>query len=108
MLIVEAILLRKGWSIEDWDKLYSDRPNRLRTQKVIDRSRFKTIDAERQLIEPLGLQERINAEIQKFNNARSFVRPSGTEDVVRIYAEAETQGEADALAEAVCQLVANA
>jgi phosphoacetylglucosamine mutase len=32
---------------------------------------------------------------------RSFVRPSGTEDVVRVYAEAATQQEADALAAAV-------
>lgn len=32
---------------------------------------------------------------------RSFVRPSGTEDVVRVYAEAATQAEADALAAAV-------
>ena len=29
---------------------------------------------------------------------RSFVRPSGTENVVRIYAEASTQNDADALA----------
>ncbi|CAN0126952.1 unnamed protein product, partial [Heterosigma akashiwo] len=29
---------------------------------------------------------------------RCFVRPSGTENVVRVYAEAETQRAADALA----------
>jgi phosphoacetylglucosamine mutase len=32
--------------------------------------------------------------------SRCFVRPSGTENVVRIYAEAATQAEADALAAA--------
>ena len=32
---------------------------------------------------------------------RAFVRPSGTEDVVRVYAEAETQEEADELAQKV-------
>jgi phosphoacetylglucosamine mutase len=36
---------------------------------------------------------------------RSFVRPSGTEDVVRVYAEAATQEAADALAAAVVALV---
>lgn len=36
---------------------------------------------------------------------RSFVRPSGTEDVVRVYAEAATQQEADALAAAVARQV---
>jgi phosphoacetylglucosamine mutase len=30
-------------------------------------------------------------------HGRCFVRPSGTEDVVRIYAEADTQEEADRL-----------
>jgi phosphoglucomutase len=32
---------------------------------------------------------------------RCFVRPSGTEDVVRVYAEASTQDAADALAIAI-------
>ena len=34
-----------------------------------------------------------------------FVRPSGTEDVVRVYAEAETREAADRLAFAVAQKV---
>jgi len=33
------------------------------------------------------------------------VRPSGTEDVVRVYAEAETKEEADKLAETVVKIV---
>ena len=36
---------------------------------------------------------------------RSFVRPSGTEDVVRVYAEAATQEAADALAVTVAAAV---
>lgn len=36
---------------------------------------------------------------------RSFVRPSGTEDVVRVYAEADTQENADKLADQVGQCV---
>lgn len=34
----------------------------------------------------------------KYSKARSFVRPSGTEDIVRVYAEAATREEADKLA----------
>ena len=37
--------------------------------------------------------------------ARSFVRPSGTEDVIRVYAEADTQEHTDNLALKVSQLV---
>ena len=36
---------------------------------------------------------------------RVFVRPSGTEDVVRIYAEGSTQAQADRLAKEACSLV---
>lgn len=36
---------------------------------------------------------------------RAFVRPSGTEDVVRVYAEADTQEAADELAARVSQHV---
>ena len=36
---------------------------------------------------------------------RAFVRPSGTEDVVRVYAEAATQPAADDLAVAVARHV---
>lgn len=41
----------------------------------------------------------------KYRNGRSFIRPSGTEDVVRVYAEASTQEAADKLADSVAELV---
>lgn len=50
-----------------------------------------TTDAERRAVSPAGLQEAIDSLVKKYRQARSFVRPSGTEDVVRVYAEAETQ-----------------
>lgn len=37
----------------------------------------------------------------RVNAGRAFVRPSGTEDIVRVYAEAATQDDADILAYAV-------
>ena len=40
-----------------------------------------------------------------FNRGRSFVRPSGTEDVVRVYAEADTKENADKLASQVSDIV---
>ena len=39
--------------------------------------------------------------LKYFCNLFSLRRPSGTEDVVRVYAEADTQSNADALAEEV-------
>jgi phosphoacetylglucosamine mutase len=40
-----------------------------------------------------------------YRAGRSFVRPSGTEDVVRVYAEAVSQEAADQLAKDVARLV---
>lgn len=50
-----------------------------------------TTDAERRAVTPEGLQDSIDALVKKYKQARAFVRPSGTEDVVRVYAEADTQ-----------------
>src|SRR5699024_2848190 len=95
-----------GISISDWDSLYTDLPNRLLKQEVKDRNAITTTDAERRCVQPKGLQTAIDQAVAKFGTkARSFVRPSGTEDVVRIYAEADTQDAADLLAKLVANLV---
>lgn len=94
-LMVEVILAHKRWGPSEWDQGYEDLPNRLVKVNVTDRFAFKTEDAERKLVEPRGLQERVDAIVRKFEKGRSFVRPSGTEDCVRVYAEASTRVGAD-------------
>ncbi|KAE8706098.1 Phosphoglucosamine mutase-related isoform 2 [Hibiscus syriacus] len=41
----------------------------------------------------------------KYPKGRCFIRPSGTEDVIRVYAEASTQEAADSLADSVAKIV---
>uniref|UniRef100_A0A674PQ83 Phosphoacetylglucosamine mutase n=1 Tax=Takifugu rubripes TaxID=31033 RepID=A0A674PQ83_TAKRU len=101
MLLIEAILAIKGMTIQQWHAIYTDLPNRQIKVKVADRRVIDTTDAERRAVSPAGLQEAIDSLVKRHKKARSFVRPSGTEDVVRIYAEAETQESADALAHEV-------
>ncbi|XP_004542047.1 phosphoacetylglucosamine mutase [Maylandia zebra] len=101
MLLIEAILAIKGMTIQQWDTIYTDLPNRQLKVKVADRRVIDTTDAERRAVTPAGLQEAIDNLVKKYRQARSFVRPSGTEDVVRVYAEADTQESADALAHEV-------
>jgi phosphoacetylglucosamine mutase len=98
LFLVETILTQRQWTPKVWDQAYTDLPNRLVKVVVQDRSIFKTVDAERKLTEPAGLQDAIDAIVLKFSHGRSFVRPSGTEDVVRVYAEAATRPETDELA----------
>ncbi|XP_063902412.1 phosphoacetylglucosamine mutase-like [Zophobas morio] len=102
-LLVESILFLRGFSLEDWNNLYDDLPNR--QCKVSNRNCITTTDAERVCRTPHGLQEAINAVVKNYTSGRSFVRPSGTENVVRVYAEAATEKEADELAKEVCELV---
>lgn len=95
MLFVEAILRHKAWSCSEWDVSYTDLPNRLLKCTVKDRTLFQTTDAERRLVKPEGLQQKIDDLVAKYNEGRSFVRPSGTENCVRVYAEAATRSETE-------------
>ncbi|KAL1390834.1 N-acetylglucosamine-phosphate mutase-like protein [Phyllosticta capitalensis] len=105
LLLVEVILAHKKWGPSEWLHTYSDLPNRLVRVEVKDRNIFKAVDAERKLESPAGIQDEIDKLVGKYKQGRSFARASGTEDAVRVYAEAETRTEADDLAQKVASLV---
>ncbi|XP_065003706.1 phosphoacetylglucosamine mutase-like isoform X1 [Musa acuminata AAA Group] len=105
LLLVEAVLQYMGWSIKRWNELYQDLPSRQLKIKVADRNAVVTANAETQVVKPSGLQELIDAESGKHPHGRCFIRPSGTEDIIRVYAEASTQEAADSLARSIVQLV---
>ena len=105
MLVVETVLNARGWNLETWYGCYTELYNRQLKVKVQNRTVLKTSETETEALEPEGLQEAINKAVSKYSQARSFARPSGTEDVVRVYAEADTRDAADALALEVSQLV---
>ena len=107
MLLVELILGMRQLSIVDWNLLYTDLPSRQLKVTIKDRTLIKTTDAERRVSEPAELQRQIDNLIASSNSReyRAFVRPSGTEDVVRVYAEADSQENCDKLAKQVSQLV---
>ncbi|EZF34263.1 Phosphoacetylglucosamine mutase [Trichophyton interdigitale] len=108
MLLVEVILAHKGWTLKEWVATYTDLPNKLVRIEVPDRSIFKTYDAERKLQSPAGLQQRIDDLQSRYNKGRSFARASGTEDAVRVYAEAATRSETDDLANRIAAVVMEA
>jgi phosphoacetylglucosamine mutase len=105
MLFVEVVLAHKAWSMEDWLNTYIDLPNYLRRVEVKDRGMFTTTDQERKLVTPNGLQAEIDKLVGLYGQGRSFVRASGTEDAVRVYAEAYSKVEAGKLAGQVEALV---
>jgi phosphoacetylglucosamine mutase len=101
MLAVEAALLLRGQGgVAGWTDMYQELPSRQGKVRVADRRTVVPADDERTVLEPRELQEAIDAAVREIDadTGRAFVRPSGTEDVVRIYAEAATQEQADRLA----------
>lgn len=93
MLILEAVMKDRDMSIQDFSNMYSENPSKMFKAVVEDRSRFKVIPDESRLTEPIALQEEIDRICAKVNKGRAFVRPSGTEDILRLYAEAESEEE---------------
>lgn len=105
MLLVEVILAHKAWTPQEWIVTYTDLPSRLVRVEVADRSIFRTTDAERRLESPPDAQNEIDRLQHQYNKGRSFARASGTEDAVRVYAEAASRSEADVLAARVASVI---
>lgn len=105
LLFVEAILCEEQMTLAAWDALYTELPSRQLKVKVADRGAFKTTDADTKLTHPAHLQAKIDELVRATPKGRAFVRPSGTEDVVRVYAEAAERHECDRLAEAIANLI---
>lgn len=105
LLAVLIVLKYLKLSPEQWDSEYTDLPNKLVKVVVPDRTVFKTTNAERTLVLPEGLQLKIDDLVAQFPHGRSFVRASGTEDAVRVYAEADTKESAQALSDSVSKLL---
>ncbi|KAM7536444.1 hypothetical protein Aperf_G00000084144 [Anoplocephala perfoliata] len=116
MLLVEYVLVVRGHTLQHWFDYYHDLPSRQLKVVIKDRSVIKNTDADRKVTHPPALQEAIDALVNEIDSklvkdgypsrvSRAFVRPSGTEDMVRVYAESATAPLADWLATSVARLV---
>ncbi|KAH9599989.1 Alpha-D-phosphohexomutase [Trypanosoma melophagium] len=89
----EIALLALQMRFKEWLNLYVDRPS-LQSKVIVPNPKVITNTAdERHALTPFGLQESIDAAVTATSSAtqsaaRAFVRPSGTEPVVRVYVEA--------------------
>ena len=107
LLLVEAVLRATRTNIPRWLSLYADLPSCHLALRVRDRRALRTAAGDEQtVVEPAGLQLRIaHLVAQAGPSARAFARASGTEDLVRVFAEAHTQEGAQELARAVARAV---
>lgn len=105
ILVIETMLKLFQISPYRWNDLYTDLPYRQLKINIRDRSIVKTTDSERRVSAPQGLQQNIDTLVSQYEGSRCFVRPSGTEDCVRVHAECRTQREAESLANSVGTMV---
>eukprot|EP00993_Chasmostoma_nieuportense_P000057 NODE_1052_length_1686_cov_24.311097_g988_i0.p1 GENE.NODE_1052_length_1686_cov_24.311097_g988_i0~~NODE_1052_length_1686_cov_24.311097_g988_i0.p1 ORF type:complete len:532 (-),score=135.64 NODE_1052_length_1686_cov_24.311097_g988_i0:89-1663(-) len=98
LLMCEACLAILQWDVEKFVSLYTDLPSRQLKVSFENHTRIKTVWDETKVTQPASMQAEIDKCVSMYEGARAFVRPSGTEPAVRIYAEASNQVEADALA----------
>mmetsp|Transcript_21924 Transcript_21924/g.33261 ORF Transcript_21924/g.33261 Transcript_21924/m.33261 type:complete len:573 (+) Transcript_21924:74-1792(+) len=103
LLLVDAILTLQNHTLASWNSLYTDLPSKQSKVAVPDRTMIVMNDNETACVAPAALQRDLNSLMTK--GGRCFVRPSGTENVVRIYAEAETSAQAEALAQRAGELI---
>jgi phosphoacetylglucosamine mutase len=99
MMVALACLSLRGWSLNHWVNIYTDYPSRQLKVKSANKSAITCSEDETTSLTPTILPVRLKEAADSAPRGRCFVRPSGTEDVVRVYAEAEDRASADELAD---------
>ena len=105
LLAVILTLSILNWTPARWYEEYTDLPNKLTKVVVPDRTIYKTTNEERTLLSPEGIQTRIDALVSQVKSGRAFVRPSGTEDAVRVYCEGADAEEVELLSGQIAELL---
>jgi phosphoacetylglucosamine mutase len=91
LLAIMTILDSVNCTINQWSNLFIKYPNILSIINVKDRSIFVVDEKETTLIEPKFIQTNIDQILNSFDiKCRAFVRPSGTEDLLRLYVEVQS------------------
>lgn len=101
LLATELALIALQWTPAQWLELYTDLPCVQQKVPVPDPAVFRCEEGNEQvLVAPAGAQQKINEIVKKVGveGVRAFVRPSGTEPVVRLYVEAPELATAQQLA----------
>lgn len=102
LLAVEFSLYYLNFSIQDFSNLYAPLNFIYGKLKVKNKNDFKCNEDETRLIQPSKLQNFIDEVVNesnkiKSNFSRCFVRPSGTEDALRVYCESSEIAEGKTL-----------
>ena len=105
MFVCLAILQINNITPTQWNDLYTDLPSKQIKVEVSDKSLITCSSNEMEIVSPIVLQQRLNQYMKDIPSGRCFIRPSGTEDVVRIYAEADTSSNVNFLVDKAMEAI---
>lgn len=106
MLMCMISLQVLGWNLQNWMEMYTELNSRQTKVPSSNKGLIKCSDDETTVLHPIELQQELETYMAAIPFGRCFVRPSGTEDYIRVYAEAKTQEDADKLALQCIQAIA--
>ncbi|GJQ12945.1 hypothetical protein GpartN1_g4736.t1 [Galdieria partita] len=87
-VLAESLLKVMGWQdLVSWESLYQDLPNCYKALHVQNKELIQTTDQERKVTAPHSLSVVMKNLSESNPSYRFLVRPSGTENIVRLYGE---------------------
>lgn len=106
LLLADALLAIRRWTPVAWAAgTYTPRAAVNVSVRVADKGVVATADFDRLVTAPAALAAAVAEAVATVRGGRSFVRPSGTEDIVRVFAEADEATDAARLADIVVAAV---
>jgi len=88
IIAIELILKRKKLMLEEWNNLYKNYPYIQDKITIKDKDKIKSFQVpSSEFFQEGTVQNELNVLIKNYPDTRCFVRPSGTENYLRIYVE---------------------
>ena len=106
-LIFELALTYLKLNYEDTLNLYTDLKSKTSKIAVKSKENVKTTDIEDKVTSPKGLQEQIDDVVRRHDGRKAFLRPSGTENVLRLHVEAKTEDQVEVITKEVHSIVSS-
>jgi phosphoacetylglucosamine mutase len=103
------VLLDSELTVPIWRSFYENIPSKQYKIFVTDKNRIITSVDESRIVEPKGLQDEIEKIVDKYSDTqcRAFIRPSGTENCVRLYVESTDTDVLDAVYNEISSVTKN-